>query len=176
MRRITVPIFSGVALIIDRPEEDRGRADPGWFLTTKERMHETRSRKGTIPFRIGRDGGDDIEIDVGLVDVIVSFEIENAPIPVLPRSQGESERPDEENFRHLDPLLKGTLHDQTILATSPHRYHSNGSLLFHYHNLIFGLRQEIRGSIEILDPLDMDSLFRTLAEAGTLNIIGGMRQ
>ena len=33
-----------------------------------------------------------------------------------------------------------------IIAVAPHIYHSNGTYLYHYHNLIFGLRQEVRAT------------------------------
>ena len=81
-----------------------------------------------------------------------------------------------ENFRHFDAVCAGALHDQMIIASVPHVFHSNGSVLFHYHNLIFGLRQEVRGDMDILGPLDMDPLLKALSRSGPIGIIGGMKQ
>ena len=50
------------------------------------------------------------------------------------------------------------------------------SPLFHYHNLIFGLRQEVRGDMDILGPLDMEPLLEALSKSGPLAFIGGMKQ
>jgi hypothetical protein len=40
-----------------------------------------------------------------------------------------------ENFRHFDSVCAGALHDQMIIATVLHLFHSNGSPLLHDHNL-----------------------------------------
>jgi hypothetical protein len=159
---------SNVPVIIIQPAIDRGRAESHWFDRTLERMWETRRRKGTLPITIGGN-----VIDVGLVDITVFFEM---PAGVLPRREEEYEYLLTENMRHFDLVCSGAFNDQMILATVLHSYHSNGSRLIHCHNLIFGLRQEVRGDVDILGPLDMEPLLKTLAEDGPLNVIGGVRQ
>ncbi len=79
-----------------------------------------------------------------------------------------------ENALHFDSVCAGAVHDQMILANAQHRFHSNGTPLFHCHNLIFGMRHEVRGDMDILGPLDMDPLLKALAKSGPLRIIGGM--
>ncbi|WP_422927485.1 hypothetical protein [Singulisphaera sp. PoT] len=61
------------------------------------------------------------------------------------------------------------------MASAQHFYHSGGSHLVRFHNLIFGLRQEVRGDGDHLGPLDMNPLLEALAASGPLTVIGGMR-
>lgn len=167
------PWFSNVPLVILQPAIDRGKADSGWWPKTLERMWETRTRKGTLPFTMDA-GGRAVEIDIGLVDIVVFFEMPHGMPSPQPR-RADSDRLLTENLRHLDSVCAGGLHDQMIMATALHFFHSNGSRLLHFHNLIFGLRQEVRGNVDILGPLDMEPLLKSLAASGALNIIGGMK-
>jgi hypothetical protein len=167
---------SGRVPMIIRPTVDAGRTDGNWFPMTLERMRETRRRKGTLPVSIGQDGGSDMQIDVGLVDVIVFFEMPPDIPPSLPTTREEFDMAFTENFRRFDSVCAGALHDQMIVASVPHFFHSNGSPLFHYHNLIFGLRQEVRGDMDILGPLDMEPFLKALSKSGPLSFIGGMKQ
>jgi hypothetical protein len=167
---------SDVPVIILRPDHDKGLADSSWFPKTLDRMREARRRKGTIPTKINIGEGRAIEIDVGLVDVTVFFQIMPGNKLVDPRTPEESDKLFHENLIHLDKVCGDSLHDQMIIAIAQHLYHSNGSLLFHYHNVIFGLRQEARGDMDILGPLDMDPLLKALSRSGPLNVIGGMKQ
>jgi hypothetical protein len=162
-------------LIIIQPPHDAGRTDSNWIPRMLERMRETRRRKGTIPFRMATDGGD-IEIDVGLVDVTVFFEMPPGLPPSLPTTHPEYDMASTENFRHFDAVCGGALHDQMIVASALHFFHTDGSPLFHYHNLIFGLRQEVRGDIDILGPLDMEPLLKALSRSGPVNIIAAIKQ
>ena len=166
---------SNATILIIQPKEDAGKAPSDWFTRTLERMRESRVRKGTIPLTIDV-GGVATEIDIGLVDIVVFFQIPPGNVPALLKSNSEPERFFQENLRHVDLLCKGTLHDQMIMAASPHFYRSDGSILFHCHNVIFGLRQEIRGDIDILAPLDFDPLLKALAKTGPLRVLGGMKQ
>ena len=166
---------SNATVLIIQPKEDSGKPHSDWFPRTLERMRETRVRKGKIPFTIDV-AGVATEIDIGLVDIVVFFQIPPGSVRALLKSSGEPERFFQENLRHLDLLCKGKLHDQMMVATSPHFYRSDGSILFHYHNLIFGLQQEIRGDIDILAPLDFDPLLKALAKTGPLKVLGGMKQ
>jgi hypothetical protein len=95
--------------------------------------------------------------------------------PLLPTTRKELDMPFTENFRHFDSVCAGALHDQMIVATVLHVFHSDGSPLLHYHNLIFGLRQEVRGHMDILGPLDLDPMLTKLSKSGPLSIIGGMK-
>lgn len=167
---------SGRDLIIVRPPEDAGLADSLWFARTLDRMRVIRRRKGTIPMRVDIGEGQQIEIDVGLVDVTVFFQMPPGIPPSLPTTRDELDRTFTENFRHFNSLCAAALYDQMIMVSVPHFFHSNGSPLFHYHNLIFGLRQEVRGDMDILGPLDMDPLLKALSRSGPLSVIGGMRQ
>jgi hypothetical protein len=162
---------SDVPLIILRPKEDRGQADSGWFPKLLARMWECRQRKGAMPVNFGG-----IEIDVGLIDVIVSFRIMPGNKLVLARTPEEIDKLLRENSIHIDKVCGGTLHDQMIMAGSPHMFRSDGELLFHFHNLFFGLRQEVRGDMDVLGPLDMQPLMKALSRSGRLNIIGGVKQ
>jgi hypothetical protein len=162
---------SDVPVMVLQPEIDRGPADRIWFDRTLERLWETRRRKGTIPMVIG--GAHQMAIDVGLVDIVVFFQM---PGGVVPSQEEHFDQMLIENLRHVELACSGAFHDQMILATAFHRFHSNGSRLFHYHNVIFGLRQEIRDGMDLLGPLDMDPLVKALAKGGPLNIIGRIRQ
>ena len=64
-----------------------------------------------------------------------------------------------------------------IIVSAMHRCRTDGATLLHIHNLIFGLRQEVRGDRDILGPLDMTPLMQALSErGGPMNIIGGVKQ
>lgn len=169
------PWRSGVPLVILQPAIDRGMAPDGWMAQTLARMREVRLRHATVPFRMGVDGGGQIGIDVGLVDVTVFFEMPASRRPVPPRGRDETDRLLTENLRHLDAVCAGALHDQMVIASAQHFYHSGGSHLVHFHNLIFGLRQEVREDRDLLGPLDMNPLLEALAAGGPLTVIGGMR-
>jgi hypothetical protein len=167
---------SNVPLIIIRPPVDSGHMPEGWFQRTLDRMHETRARKGTQPATM-KIGGVRFELDVGLVDVVVFFQTAAADLALLRNTPGEMERIMKENFRQFDQLCQGDLHDQMIIVSAIHRYQTDGTALFHIHNLIFGLRQEVRGDMDILEPLDMNPLLKTLTErGGPMNLIGGVKQ
>jgi hypothetical protein len=94
---------------------------------------------------------------------------------MIPTREEDWDRTLTENLRHLDSICAGAFHDQMILATTPHCFHSDGSLLLHYHNLIFGMRQEVCGDTDILAPLDMGPLLKALSKSGPVSIIGGMK-
>lgn len=162
-------------LIILRPSVDAGRADSDWFPKTLERMRETRRRQGPLPIPIAIAEGREIEIDVGLVDVTVHFEMPSGIPPLPPTTRAELDSTLTENLRHFDAVCAGALHDQMIMATAPHFFRSNGSRLLHFHNLIFGLRQEVRRDLDILGPLDIDPLLKALIKSGPLSVIGGMK-
>jgi hypothetical protein len=167
---------SGHVPIIVRPPVDAGQSRSDWFANTLERMRETRRRKGVLPISVAVAGGDDIAIDVGLVDVTVFFEMPPGFPPSLPGTREEFDMALTENFRHFDLVCGGALHDQLIVATVPHFFHSDGSPLLLYHNLIFGLRQEVRDTMDILGLLDTDSLFKALSKSGHLKVIGGIKR
>ncbi len=164
---------SNVPLAILQPAIDRGKADTSWWPNTLQRMRETRLRKGTLPLTMDA-GGCAIEIDVGVVDIVVFFEIPPAMLPAR-LSQADTDRLLTENLRHFDSVCSGSVHDQMIMASALHFFHFNGSRLLHFHNLIFGLRQEVREDFDILGPLDMNPLLKSLSASGPLNILGGMR-
>jgi hypothetical protein len=47
--------------------------------------------------------------------------------------------------------------DEVDRATTSTEPSADGHhVIFHFHNLIFGLRQEARGDMDILGPLDID--------------------
>jgi hypothetical protein len=115
---------SGVPLIILRPKIDSGKAECDWFPQTLARMWEARQRKGAMPVSIGG-----MEIDVGLVDVVVFFQIMPGNKLVHPRTPEESDKLLHENLIHLDKVCGNALHDQMIMALAPHIYHSNGTFL-----------------------------------------------
>jgi hypothetical protein len=117
-----------------------------------------------------------MEIDVGLIDVVVFFQIMPGNRLVHPRTDAEIDKLLHENLIHIDKVCGDALHDQMITALAHHIYHSNGTFLYHYHNLIFGLRQEVRGDMDILGTLDMEPLIKALAGSGRLNVIGGVKQ
>jgi hypothetical protein len=166
---------TGCNLIVIRPPEDAGRDDDRWLSWTLEKMRETRRRKGTLPWKFAGPDGNDVEIDIGLIDVTVFFQPPPG-MPPTPATKEEYRKTFDENARHMEMLCAGALHDQMILATCMHVFHSNGSLLLHYHNLIFGLRQEVRGDMDLLGPLDLDPLLKALAGSGPLSVIGGRKQ
>jgi len=162
---------SGVPLVIIRPSHDAGRADSAWFPKTLQRLWEARKRKGALPVSV-----EGMEIDVGLIDIIVSFRIMPGNKLVLAQTDDEKNKLLRENLIHLDKVCGGTLHDQMIIALAAHIFRSDGELLFHYHNLIFGLRQEVRGDLDVLGVLDMQPLMKALSRSGGLDFIGGLKQ
>jgi len=162
---------TNVPVIILRPDHEAGRADSGWFPRTLARMREARRRKGAMPVSIGG-----MEIDVGLIDIIVFFQLIPGNRLVHPRTSDERARLFDENLIHLDKLCGDALHDQMVIAVAPHIYHSNGSFLYHHHNLIFGLRQEVSGDLDMLGVLDMDPLVKALSRSGGLNVVAGVKQ
>jgi regulator of sirC expression with transglutaminase-like and TPR domain len=160
--------------IILYPAKDTGLADNRWLSTTIERMHEARRRLGTPPSTIPTGEGDAITIDIGLVDVTVFFQMPLGRPPCLP-PKAQYKKAFEENYRHFLAFCGGTLHDQMIIAACMHVFHADGWPLLHYHNLIFGLRQNVRGDMNILlSPLDLDPLLKVLAKSGPLSIITGV--
>jgi hypothetical protein len=167
---------SGVPLVIVRPAADRGLADSQWLPEMVTHMRETRRRYGPIPFTLGLGETGGIDLDIGLIDIIVFFEYSGSKAFVRPETQAESDRLLHENLRHIDMLCADALHDQMVIAIAPHVYHSNGSLLYHYHNLIFGLRHEARGDMDVFGTLDLEPLMKKLSASGPLRIVGGMRQ
>lgn len=167
---------SGRHLILLRPSVAVGRADSHWWPTTLERMREARRRKGTLPMSIDVGTGPPMEIDIGLVDVTVFFQMPPGLPPSLPSTRDEYDMTLTENLRHLDSVCAGALHDQMIVATVMHTFHSSGSPLLHYHNLIFGLRQEVRGDMDLLGPLDLNPLLKALSQSGPLSVIGGRKE
>jgi hypothetical protein len=162
-------------LIILRPPEDVGEASDDWWPTLLERMHETRRRKGMLPVPIDLDARQVLQLDVGLVDVTVSVEMPPG-LPALPATEEDYDRALDENLRHFDAVCAGMLHDQMIVATVLHVFRPDGLPLLHYHNLIFGLRQEVRGDMDLLGPLDVEPLLKAFSKSGTMSIIGGMKQ
>ena len=106
----------------------------------------------------------------------VGFKIMPGNQPVRPRLREESDKLIRENMIHIDKVCADTLHDQMVIAVAPHVYRADGSYFYHYHNLIFGLRQEARGDMDILGPLDVEPVMRALSRSGGLDFIGGVKQ
>jgi len=163
-------------LVILRPTIDSGQTTEDWLATTLERMRETRSRKGLLPTKVPIGQGREVEIDIGLIDVTVFFQVPPGMRPAIPTRKEDCDRTFDENLRHLESVCADALHDQMILATSLHLFDSNGSPLLHYHNLIFGMRQEVRGELDVLGQLDMDPLLKALSKSGPMRLIGGKQQ
>ncbi|WP_422927486.1 hypothetical protein [Singulisphaera sp. PoT] len=82
------PWRSGVPPVILQPGIDRGMAPDGWMAQTLARMREVRLRHATVPFRMVVDGGGQIGIDVGLVDITVYFEMPASRRPAAKPRRG----------------------------------------------------------------------------------------
>ncbi len=102
---------SDVPVIIIRPDRDKGEADADWFPDTLTCMREARQRKGRETASVCG-----MEIDVGLVDIIVFFQIMPGCGVVRPRTQEESDKLLRENLVHVDKLCGDALHDQMVIA------------------------------------------------------------
>lgn len=63
-----------------------------------------------------------------------------------------------------------------IIALASHIYRADGELLCHFHNAVFGLRQEVRCDLDVLGVLDMEPLMKALSRSGGLDLIGGVKQ
>lgn len=158
-------------VLILRPKHDAGLADSGWFPKTLARMWEVRQRKDAVPL-----SGDGMEIDLGLIDIIVFFELMPGNKRVHPQTAEDIETLRDENFNHLDKICGDSVHDQMIIAQVEHFYHSDGSYLCHYHTLIFNLRQDARGKFDVLRAPDLQPLLNDLRRGGNLNVIEGVKQ
>ena len=159
---------SAVPIVVVQPRSESGRADDDWFPRLLAQMRQARCDHGTIPVNING-----MEIDIGLIDMQVSF---HAPAEKLVRMRDEDKQQmTVENFRHFDQLCAGAFNDQMVMATATHAYRPDGSHLFHYHNLIFGLRKEIRDGREIVDPIDLEPLLKVLGTGRNIAFIGGIK-
>lgn len=88
------------------------------------------------------------QCDLGILDIIVSFEGDEQGIHQLLKQDGSQFF--NENFKHLYKLLGNEIHDQMVIVTALHMYNAKGDFCLHYHNLFFSLRTE-KHKITILD-------------------------
>ena len=159
---------SGVPLTVLRPEPETFKDPVEWFGRMLEDMKEVRARFGPklIPLR---DGG---AADIGLIDVIVNFK---GPVaPVLQLFRQDPMRSFDENTLHLEWVFSGAFHDQMVLATAIHFHRPSGKIELHYHNLIFGIRKEIRGDRELLGTLDVKPLLDSIYERKDIGYVYGI--
>jgi regulator of sirC expression with transglutaminase-like and TPR domain len=166
----------GQPIIIQLPADSK-MADNRWLTTTLEKMRETRRRIGTLPTMIQTSEGEAIPVDVGLLDITVFFQMPLGLPPGLPSAKDQYEAAFQHNLRCFRAICVGALHDRMILAACMHVFHADGWPLLHFHNLIFGLQQEIRGDMNILlAPLDMNPTLKALSKTGPVSIIGRRHQ
>jgi hypothetical protein len=94
------PRARGRELITLSPDVEIWPVDSDWFPKTLERMRATRRQNGTHPIGLTIEGMDR-EIDVGLVDVTVFFEMP-PDVPPLPSTWADMEMAQATNLRHLN--------------------------------------------------------------------------
>jgi hypothetical protein len=153
-------------VIVHRPVKQRQmfRADDAWLRHTLSQMREVR-KGGTYRyvFPSEREGGQELDIDIGLIDVEVYF-------PAYAGRRSGSPMTDE-NFREADRLCGRQLHAQMVMATAVHQFRPDGSYTLHYHNLIFALRKQVEPD-EHIGTLDLLPLVKALGAGRKVNIVG----
>jgi hypothetical protein len=99
---------------------------------------------------------------VGLVDIPITFE---GPLELVASNlERRSSEFLDTNLRYLDGLFSGAFHDQMTLVTVLHAVRPDGTPSLHYHNLVFGLRKEIRDDGTLIGPLDLGPLITALGQ------------
>jgi hypothetical protein len=139
------------------------RADDAWFRQTVEQMRQVR-RPGTnrYVFPPEHDRDQEIDIDIGLIDVQVFFNAYAGECVGSPMT--------DENFREADRLCRGHLHTQNVIAKAVHWFRPDGSITLHYHNLIFALRKQVEPD-EHIGIIDLLPLVKTLGDGRPMTII-----
>lgn len=117
-------------------EEAAGKVNDKWLSDIYEQLKEVRSLGLVKPFCL-EDG---YNIDIGLVDIQIIFH--GSPKQIHSSLRTNPNLFFEKNARHLDLLSQGSIHDQMFLILAFHSLTPQGASLFHYHNVIFGLRKE----------------------------------
>lgn len=150
------------AVIVTRPQAGLLRADDAWFFQTLDEMRAVR-RHGTnrtvFPAGPGRAA---IDVDIGLIDVQVFFNAYDGIHAGSPRT--------EENFSRFRRICGGEAHDQMVMATAVHHFRPDGSLLLHYHNLVFALRKQVDPDVHI-GLLDLTPLVRAIGNNHRLHVL-----
>jgi hypothetical protein len=151
---------SGCVPLVLCPRAEVGEATPEWVENLFAEMDEVRQTGSPAPVSIPELGAEGRDIDVGLVDIPITFE---GPLPLVASNleRRHSEFLDT-NLRYLDGLFSGALHDQMILVNVLHAVRPDGTPSLHYHNLVFGLRKEIREDRTLIGPLDLGPLLGAL--------------
>ena len=159
---------SGVPIIVILPSVDAGKSSGlHWFADIHSQMRRVRKRQAPPLFKL-QNGQ---QIDVGMVDIQIALHAPSGMIPHLI----ESDTFTHENFEFLDYITGGTIHNQMVFASAFHNYHSDGSYHYHFHNLIFGLRKEVRESDrkESIGTMDLMPLLDSLNEHHDQHIVTG---
>jgi hypothetical protein len=142
------------------PRAEVGEATPAWIEKLFGEMDEVRRSDPPKRISIPELGVEGRDIDVGLVDVPITFE---GPLQrVASNLEHRSLEFLDTNLRYLDGLSSGTFHDQMVLVTVLHAVRPDGTPSIHYHNLIFGLRKEIREDRTLIGPLDLGPMCEAL--------------
>jgi hypothetical protein len=130
-----------------------------------------RAARASAPPKL-MDFGSGHLVDIGLIDIQVFFD---GPMDLLVEQlKTDSTRFLDENLKHVDWLCSRVFHDQMVLVFACHVFTAGGDRRVHYHNVIFGLRKEIRDGHELIGPLDMEPLVRALDRRIRVGLVAGI--
>ena len=164
---------SGVPIIVILPGNDAGtHTGPHWFNDLYSQMWRVREREAPPLFKL-RNGTD---IDIGIVDIQIALHVPDGMEGMIPHLI-ESETFSHENFDFLDYVTAKKIHNRMVFASAFHNYHSSGSFHYHFHNLIFGMRKEIRETDEkeSIGTIDLIPMLDALNEHHDQNVISGLK-
>ena len=160
---------SGCVPLVLFPRSEAGEASKAWVDGIFAAMGEVRERHPHEALTLSSLSHNGAGVDVGLVDIPVTF---RGPLDLV--ASNLEHRPDEflgENLRHVEGLFAGMFHDQMTLVTVLHAVRPDGTPEFHYHNLVFGVRREVRGERTLVGPLDVKLLLDTLGRRLWLGVV-----
>lgn len=118
-------------------------------------MYKVREEQGALLYPV-----DNLKIDIGLIDIQVSFK-GNTQVIVNTLKQ-DSQSLLRENAAMLDNMTNGNIHNQMMIGTALHLYNNDGDSCIHYHNIIFSVRVENK----IYSHLDLTDILSSISKEG----------
>jgi hypothetical protein len=162
---------SGVPIIVILPSGNADKPAPAdWFPGIYAQMRQARRGEAPPLYRL-RNGS---RIDIGIIDIQIELHCrDEGMIPHLIESGTFAH----ENMAFLDHITGRRIHNAMVFAAAFHRHHSTGKPHYHFHNLIFGLRQEPGegGGAQRIGMIDLIPLIDALNERHDQNVVAGRK-